>query len=288
MICNQLEYRNFRAISGSASKSDGMSFFSGYQSCLLFPQNRPIGQFNGENGAMDRNNRWANPAHLALEHVPLEPLFSMKKSFVFLAMIGIMLLANGCLVLSFYPLYTADVLVKDNRIVGNWTTYNLGTDEDGKIKYEPDMQWEIVFPDSVMEDGVIKPNRYEYELLTRVIGDTTVAARYALRLVKLGKYHFLDFFLDDMGDVADGMALAHLMPVHSFAKVTIGKELRIEWFSESSLRKAIEQQRIRIRHEASEDRILLTASPEELQKFVVKYVEDKAAFEDNTGYILKK
>lgn len=202
-------------------------------------------------------------------------------------MIGLMCLANGCLVLSFYPLYTPDVLVKDNRIVGQWTTYNAH-EKDGKISYDPDMQWEIVFPDSVMEDGELKPNRYEYELLTRALGDTTVTARYALRLVKLGKYHFLDFFLDDAGDIADGMAVAHLMPVHSFAKVTIGKELRIDWFSEGSLRQAIEQQRIRIRHEANGDRILLTASPSELQKFVLKYVEDKAAFENNMGYFLRK
>jgi hypothetical protein len=76
-------------------------------------------------------------------------------------------------------------------------------------------------------------------------------------------------------------------------------EVLIKWFNEEWLRTLFDQNRIKIAHEAILDEIpkdaddktyILTASTEELQKFLIKYGNEDAAFDgDNTVWLrLKK
>jgi hypothetical protein len=51
----------------------------------------------------------------------------------------ILLTISGCTVLSFYPLYTDDVLIRNDKIIGKWET-NEGIFGNSKI-----LVWEIIF-----------------------------------------------------------------------------------------------------------------------------------------------
>jgi hypothetical protein len=77
------------------------------------------------------------------------------------------------------------------------------------------------------------------------------------------------------------LASFHIVPVHTFAKVSVSKsQLQINWYDQNWLEKLIKENKIRIHHEYNGDYILLTAGPKELQKFVTKYVNSEEAFKD--------
>ncbi|MTI87486.1 MAG: hypothetical protein FH748_05910 [Balneolaceae bacterium] len=73
----------------------------------------------------------------------------------------------------------------------------------------------------------------------------------------------------------------HLFPVHTFSKIELNDDdLRIYIFKSSWINEIIEDNRARIKHEKTEDGILLTASTGELQKFIEKYGATKDAYEE--------
>ena len=92
----------------------------------------------------------------------------------------------------------------------------------------------------------------------------------------------------------------HMVPTHSIARVDIvnNDEVNILWFDEEWLRKMFNQNRIRISHEMIMDAqpegkddgmYLLTASTDELQKFIIKYGKDERAYDEaNLSLKLKR
>jgi hypothetical protein len=75
--------------------------------------------------------------------------------------------------------------------------------------------------------------------------------------------------------------------VNTFSKINVTNEdLSIEFFKSSWIKEQIQNNRIRIKHEAVNDaifestEILITASTRELQQFVEKYGTEEKAFDD--------
>lgn len=84
----------------------------------------------------------------------------------------------------------------------------------------------------------------------------------------------------------------HMVPTHSIARVEIvsNDEVNIRWFNEEWLSRMFTQNKIKISHETIMDSdpdkkedgmYLLTASTDELQKFIIKYGKDEEVFGDN-------
>ncbi|HZY82139.1 MAG TPA: hypothetical protein VFE50_21590 [Cyclobacteriaceae bacterium] len=84
----------------------------------------------------------------------------------------------------------------------------------------------------------------------------------------------------------------HMVPTHSIARINIAgnDEINIFWFNEEWLREMFTQNKIRISHELVMDAdpkskddglYLLTATTDELQKFVMKYGNDERAYDEN-------
>jgi hypothetical protein len=81
----------------------------------------------------------------------------------------------------------------------------------------------------------------------------------------------------------NGFLAVHLITAHTFLKLEVENEhLIIYQMSPKWLDNLIKENRIRIAHEMDddEDKIILTASTKELQKFITKYANDEDAFED--------
>jgi hypothetical protein len=161
---------------------------------------------------------------------------------------------------------------------------NTWTDQDGH-------QWEI---------KPVKEKSNAYEMHWRQDGKDVV---FLAHLFKLGDALYLDFLPLSDGRSDDGAPAIfnlHLMPTHSIAKVDILNrgEVKIKWFNEEWLRSLFQQNRIRIKHEVIYDEFpkddddkmyVLTASTDELQKFVVKYGGEDAAFDNgNTVWLQLK
>ncbi len=89
---------------------------------------------------------------------------------------------------------------------------------------------------------------------------------------------FLDFTPFEVEGLSD-FVKKHLIGIHTLAKLDKkGESFELRWLSEARIEELFEQKKIRINHERiGIDRkdILLTASSEELQKFVAKYMDSE-------------
>ena len=197
------------------------------------------------------------------------------RKWIFIAFITFFF--SGCVVYSFYPLYTEDDLFANDILTGKWI------DDEGTEWFFEHAYFGKKAPEN------IDSTSYVLKLKTK---DEThfFAKEFSVHVVKLGGTYFLDFYLEEFLD-DDELELAsfHIIPVHTFAKLTFtDDELQINWFDQDWLEDLIEKNRIRIHHENNGDFILLTAKPAELQKFVTKYVNSEEAFEDGMEAVLTR
>ena len=184
---------------------------------------------------------------------------------------------SGCIVFSFYPLYNEKDLFDNELLTGEWI------DKDSTVwKFEHRYKGDKI-------PANIDRTAYILTLKEKDQADFSHASLLVCP-VKLGGHYFLDFYLKEYFN-DDDLTLFdfHVLPVHTFAKLELEKDsIHIRWFNQDWLKKLIEENRIRIHHEDNGEHILLTAKPEELQKFVIKYVNSAEAFEDGLDAALRK
>ncbi|WP_163325923.1 hypothetical protein [Draconibacterium mangrovi] len=190
----------------------------------------------------------------------------------------ITLLLSGCVVYSFYPLYTESDLFENDLLLGEWFE-----DDDNDVVFSgSDDSWNFTHPFvGDIKDSIRDKKRYVLSLTSTENG-IVKESKFAVHVIKLADEYFLDFYIEDYGD-DDNITLAdlHLVPVHTFTKLSVSDDkLEIRWFDPEWLEDLIKENKIRIHHEDNSDYILLTAKPKELQKFVSKYVDSEEAFED--------
>ena len=180
----------------------------------------------------------------------------MKKYHYIL--LGMALLLPSCIP-SLHPLYTPETLVFEPTLLGEW--------RDGS---------DIYTFKKAGEKGYILESKEGDDMRPLLV-----------HLVKLGPDHYFDFFEAPSSDGIlsdEGYGVAVKVPTHTFAKVIIRDgELEIRHFAETEwLEDLFEKRRIRIKHEILQDgTIVLTAGPEELQKFFLKYANDPNVFTES-------
>jgi hypothetical protein len=207
-------------------------------------------------------------------------------------------MVSSCTVLSFYPLYTEKELVRDDRIIGKWQSLNnkdfYPTSENNTVI--DTLIWEISLQDKIWVKRLNNPfdrgseqipNKFTYTLriYDKLMPENDT--EFHLHLVKLGNNVFIDL-IPEVWQMNDTFLAVHLMSVHTFAKIDIGNKIEINWFDSEFLQKLFDENKIRIKHENNGVYTLLTARPEELQKFVIKYANEDKAFSDIMKYILRK
>jgi hypothetical protein len=186
--------------------------------------------------------------------------------------IGILVafLAQGCIVKSLHPFFTETDITFREELISTWI------DQDGNT-------WKI---NRIKE----KPNAYEMQWLE----GGKVRVTFLAHLFRLNNQLYVDFLpiSSDSGNGNGQMIFdLHLMPTHSIARVDelSPHTLKLKWFNEEWLATLFKQNRIRISHEVimdefpkdPEDRMyVLTASTEELQKFILKYGHEDQAFDN--------
>jgi hypothetical protein len=194
------------------------------------------------------------------------------KNLMFILLVAVFL--SGCVVYSFYPLYTEKDLFPNDILTGNWI------DKDST-------SWSF---EHAYFGKEIPENIDSASYILRLKDNENKESKFSVHIIKLGGHYFLDFYLEDFleGDDLD-LASFHVVPVHTFAKIEIAeKQLKINWYDQDWLGKLIKENKIRIRHESNDDYVLLTASPKDLQKFVTKYVNSEEAFKDGMEAILTR
>lgn len=177
---------------------------------------------------------------------------------------------TGCGIFSLHPLYhTSDLLVYD-ELVGTWK--NEGDDD--------------VF---VVID-TIGDQKYEFMLVDD--GDT---ALFEMGLLKLNDRHFIDLYPpEDCSFIGDSdcesweLMFKNYIPVHTFMKCDFNSQrFVLTEFDNERLLNLFQQDRIRLEHEMigeDEDYVVITASTNNLQKFITRYSNDDEAFNDPETY----
>lgn len=166
-----------------------------------------------------------------------------------------LVLFGGCIVPSLHPLYTEDKLVFEAALIGEWTEEN-------------DQVWTFT-----------KKEEKAYQLV--ISGEDAKSATYEAHLAKINDTLFLDLFADDPDIIKNEMYVGFVIPTHMFMKVDqIGPTLSLRILGAKWLEKLLDKEPDAIQYEEVEDMILLTASPKDLQAFVLKYKDTEDAFGD--------
>lgn len=200
----------------------------------------------------------------------------MKTRIVLFIVLILAFVLPGC-VYSLYPIYTDNDLVYDNKLEGVWSSYG----DKNVWKFENLLQHELApYKDKAerAEKEKFKKtyiNSKTYLLSYTEKGDTR--SMYA-NIARLGDNMFLDLF-PDPNNLKDCPFEDQYVPVHTYAKLKmIGNRLEFYFFDSEFLYKLLDQNTARIKHESFNDYKIITASTDELQKFVVKYANKKELF----------
>jgi len=191
-----------------------------------------------------------------------------KRNIVLFTLLAVTL--SGCLVKSIHPFYKEKDVIYDPTLVGYWL------DNDSSLWTIEQLKVSSVGPERVVDS--YKINYFEKK---------DEASEFEVHLFKLNGQTYVDFIPFDI-NVPD-MTAFHLVPTHSIAKIEMSRDsINLKWFNESWLAGLLENNKIRISHETikgekgNDDSYILTASTEELQKFIIKYGNDPNAFKDNS------
>jgi hypothetical protein len=193
----------------------------------------------------------------------------MKRSKV-IVLIMVLASMTGCLVSSLHPYYKKEDKQFDSVMVGNWI------DGDSCI-------W-IIQPH--MTGSFMGPQKQDSSYTVTYCEEEGKYAIMTGTLFRLNGIGYVDFVPDpDEDHCTSDMTCFHHIPVHTLARVQYNRDsIMLYWYGEDWLNDLFEQNRIRIKHETVKngnyERHVLTASTDELQKFIRKYANDPKTAED--------
>jgi len=205
----------------------------------------------------------------------------MKKYFIIVAAIGIVIALSGCLS-TLHPLFTEKDLVFDPRLVGTWRT---GDGDDTAVFERGSPELFKALPEALQ-----KLSNQAY--MVTVNRDNRLTKYHAF-LCRIGKEFYLDYFPSETPrqKLYDRFYKSHFVKMHSFYRVRFKSDnsFEIGQFDEQYLKDLIDKKQVRIQHEVKhDDSYLITAPTEQLQQYVMKYGDDEAAYNSSTRVTYNK
>ncbi len=211
----------------------------------------------------------------------------MRKLLLILLLIGSL---SSCLI-SLHPLYSEDTIVMEPKLAGHWESEEeeeqslLSTSVQSlDFRMKKDIE-DVTFKkngEGVVVDAEIQQEPTgHYELVHRASEDEIY--QYDAVLLKLGKYHYLNVYPDKpLEKPEEEPSLALKIPTNNFYKLVFNGEngFSLFPFDGNRMENLIKERKIRIQHEQVNDNFIITASTDDLQKFILKYAEDEKNFDD--------
>lgn len=195
----------------------------------------------------------------------------MKNRFIAL---GIMLLIlMGCMVTSLHPLYTPDDIVTIDGLTGEFFSPEDQCIWNFKPAFLADSLLATEQKDSLqVRDIPGKATPKHYYKVDYQENESTPPCQLIIHFTQIGDQLFADIFPDDRPQEDNSLYLLHLIPTHSFARVTLtDTTIKFHWFDDGWLEKKIKSKSIIIPHESIDNKMLLTAETQTLRAFVSKY-----------------
>lgn len=229
----------------------------------------------------------------------------MRNTKMFIAFV-LVLLAPACGPVEWLnPCFNKEDLILDPALAGTWKAEDgssiLKFHESGgkgyemldievhsdntepeQTKYEAHLVrlGEYLFLDLVPEAPQVKPGAYTLPLASSA--DATASLPH---LVEVGDGLYASLVQDLQASEAGhegGCCEVHLIQAHWVFRVRLdGSSLRLADLSEDWFKEAVDQGRVRVGFDRVDDTLVLTASTEELQAFLLEFAGDKLAFPED-------
>lgn len=188
---------------------------------------------------------------------------------------------SGCL-RTLYPIFHPDEVVFNDRLLGYWQC----TDKNKTTSY---LDFSRIPAGRMQElSPAIRAVSGKGYFVSRISGLKQVTDQYFVFLVKIGTNWYLDFYPAEMPaeKIVNPFYKDHQVKLHSNYRCDVKdpNHFEIRLFEKSFLDKLIADNKINIRHERIGDKNLVTASTEDLQKFILKYGDNPDAYAGNITY----
>ncbi len=205
-----------------------------------------------------------------------------------LAFMCLAALLGGCVpILSLHPLFTEEDVAFEEKLLGTWV-------EDST---PPELTWEFARLDPTAAENLQKQFGEQVKKFYRLNITDKEGRKGSLTacLVRLKDRLFLDVFPDKFPSGEHDMEKTKLMynafffvPAHTFLRVdSIDEQLTLRLTVEDRFKELLEADPDAVEFTRLDDRPILTASPKELQAFVVKYAGDERLFPGDITLIRK-
>jgi hypothetical protein len=195
----------------------------------------------------------------------------MKKAIIFL-LFAFLTLLSGCLVSSIHPFFRDKDIVFDPVMTGKWL------DGDSSL-------W--VIEPNMASEGFMEPESPDQKYSITYFEEPDRSGKFIGTLFRINGVQYVDFYPDtDEDNCVTELTCWHHFPTHTLARVQFNSDsILLYWFGEEWLSDMLEENRIRIKHETVDlgnnyTRRVLTASTDELQKFIRKYANDPKTMEE--------
>ena len=187
-----------------------------------------------------------------------------------LFVLSLIIFMSGCGIFSLHPLYHQEDLVMKPEIVGTWQS-------------KQDSGFTVII-------DTLGNGKYEFVMVDK---DDTIG--FEMGLIKLNNQYFIDLFPLEDGNIFAGEndelldnLFRNYIPAHTFMKFDfLNNEIGLTEFDNERLIELFKQNKIRLSHEMAgedEDYVVITASTNDLQKFIIRYADDKEAFIETEKY----
>ncbi|PKK82010.1 MAG: hypothetical protein CVT49_15890 [candidate division Zixibacteria bacterium HGW-Zixibacteria-1] len=176
----------------------------------------------------------------------------MRRAVIF-GLISCTLIMCGCLTVSLNPFYENKDLVFEQSLLGTWA--------------EKDGDTHVVFEMAGEKAYIMTNIEYEQE------------SRFEAHLFRSGGELFLDLYPRDPGVNINDLYRDHLIGVHSFYRVhQIEPMLVVSTIEYDWLKKYLSENPGELSSVMAGDKLVLTASPADLQAFILKHLKSEGAF----------
>lgn len=203
---------------------------------------------------------------------------------------GIILFIWGCsntsLVGSFNPFYIEKDVVMFENIEGIWNAKPLpgknGVNYNANWRLADTSSWKVkqyfsheTIKNRLGKDSIIyKPQKY---YIVKLLDTNNDSAQYQFKLVlfRVNNTLYGDFSPFELQAIQNSrMARENYLTIHTLARIEItNNKLHLSWLGSGTMKEMIERKRVRIKYRFVPDaeRLLLTASSEELTQMIEKY-----------------
>ena len=199
----------------------------------------------------------------------------MKKIFIFFSFLFLLLFLSGCLT-TLHPIFTEKDLVYKSELIGKWETKQ--NNDEGWAEISP-----LAKENSIELPGNVTSIKDKGYLVTYKNEVGKVTELYIAFLAKIGKHLYFDYYPvpTESEKNANEFYMQHFVKMHAPYRVDLQKNgsFELDRLEGSYLDKLIKEKKVRIHHEINSDGgIVITASTEELQQYILKYGDDPEAF----------